>query len=569
MPKPWDTYLIVHNLEPNKLQDLCDRHDGKWVLDSETNGLAVRGPNARHEAWYVGITPLGTQTCIVYDREHWPSVKHIVEKQRLIGQNMRFDVHAAGLDVPSWEDTLGYSYHNSMSSLKGLDDLARRRRRPKIKTPPELKGKDKLADNRIHEVPVADVALYLADDCIFTGEVYQDMQRPDLSHDQALERVVANMERRGIRVYPDRLDRFAREAAATEVELIKQLSDYGFDGNPASPKQVLAWVGTFMDIRKLPPTKTGRSTGRKALQNLHLPQTEALLAVRSAAKLQNGFIASIRDHLDRDNMIYPSVHTCKADTGGTATGRWSMSDPPMHQCPKRHPELGPLARQCFTSSNNYVAGADYSQLELRVAAAMSGEPVLLEAFAAGRCPHSEVAARAKGLKLSEVTPEIRFGAKAVNFGILNGMGPTGLAVQLDSDQREARRWLDDYLAGLPVLAEWMEDTKREAHNFGVLRTCAGRTRIFGSDESTATKAVSVVVQGSAAELIRRAVVALEEAGTEPFLQMHDEVLCQNPLTTGQDVANIMTEAANKAFPDIFGAVDFAAEGGQGDSWAAV
>jgi len=573
---PWDDYLILWNWSAEKLQDLVLRHGGKWVLDSETNGLCVRGPEARHGAWYVGLTPLGTASCLVWDKEHWtPEVKAVVNKLRLIGQNIRFDIHACDL-APEHdpEDTLSIAYFSSMSALKGLDDQARKRRRPKIKTPPELKSRDKLADNRIGQVPREDVALYLADDCVFTSELYESLDKRHadyLQHDFRLERVVAAMEHRGIRVYTDRLDEFEAKAIEIESQLVRDLSGLGFDGNPASPKQVLEWLGTFMDVRKLPPTKTSRSTSSKALKNLHLPQTEALIAVRSAKKLQNGFIAAIREHLKvgDGSMVYPSVHTSKADSGGTSTGRWSMSDPPLHQAPKRHKVLGPLARRCFTSRNGYVAGADYSQLELRVAAALSGEPVLLEAFAAGRCPHSEVAAKAKGIALEQVTPEIRFGAKAVNFGILNSMGPPGLAIQLDSDARTARRWLDDYLKGLPTLATWMEDTKKEARDFGVLRTCAGRTRIFGADESTDTKAVSVVVQGSAAELIRHAVVALEDAGTEPFLQMHDEVLCQNQLTSGQDVANIMTEAANKAFPELFSEVDFATEGGQGDSWAAV
>ncbi len=566
---PWDDYCIIWNPGAAELAGLVERHAGKWILDTETDGLQVRGPDARHSAWFVGLTPLGTQSCLAFDRPSFEKVRHIVEGLSLVGQNLRFDIHALNLDVQHWEDTLLTSYHNSMSSLKDLDSCARRMRRPKIKTPLLLKSKDKAATNRIAEVTKEDMGLYLADDCIFTGELYEYQNKSDLAHDQRLERVVANMEHRGIRVYRDRLDEFQAQAIETESQLRERLKGYGFSGNPGSPKQVLEWLGTFMDIKKLPATKTSRSTGKKALQNLHLPETETLLELRSARKLQDGFIEGIRQHLDEHDTIYPAVHTCKADSGGTATGRWSMSDPPLHQTPKRHPVLGPLARRCFTSRNQYVAGADYSQLELRVAAAFSQEPVFLDAFAAGRCPHYETAAKVLGKPLSQVTKDERFQAKAVNFGILNGMGPPGLAVELDSTSKFARRWLDDYLQGLPTLAAWMQDIKNEARMYGVLRTCAGRTRIFGAEESTDTKAVSVVVQGSAAELIRRAVVALEDAGAEPFLQMHDEVLCQSMLTTGDDVATIMNQAANDAFPELFGAVDFAAAGGHGDSWAAV
>ena len=201
-----------------------------------------------------------------------------------------------------------------------------------------------------------------------------------------------------------------------------------------------------------------------------------------------------------------------------------------------------------------------------MAAALANEPVLLEAFDQGRCPHTEVAAKMTGTTIESVTPESRFKAKAVNFGILNGMGAKRLAFELKSDKGTAARFLKDYKRNLPRLNDWMEGVWREAEEFRVAKTVAGRTRIFTSNEET-RPAVSVIVQGSAAELIRHALVAVHDAGLEPLLTVHDEIIVggDDP-AKAEKLRQTMEAAANGAYPAAFGAVNFLAEATLGRTW---
>ena len=265
-----------------------------------------------------------------------------------------------------------------------------------------------------------------------------------------------------------------------------------------------------------------------------------------------------------DGVLYPQTNTTR-----TKTGRFSCNSPNLQQIPKRGPMRKDL-RGCMTSRGGRgVTACDFSQIELRVAAALANEPVLLEAFGQGRCPHTEVAAKMLGKSLEDVTPEERFGAKAVNFGILNGMGAKRLAIELKSDHRVAKRFLDDYRRNLPVLSSWMEGVWREAEENRVAKTVAGRARIFTSKEDT-RPAVSVIVQGSAAELMRRALVAVSEAGLEPILTVHDEILVpgQGPEIRAK-LEECMADAANRAFPESFGAVRFDCSADSGETWGDV
>ena len=216
--------------------------------------------------------------------------------------------------------------------------------------------------------------------------------------------------------------------------------------------------------------------------------------------------------------------------------------------------------------DNGVIASDFSQVELRVAAAFADEPVLLEAFAQGRCPHTEVAAKMTGKAIGDVTEDERFKAKAVNFGILNGMGARRLAFELKSDKGTAFRFLNDYKRNLPRLNDWMEGVWREAEEFRVARTISGRTRIFTSNEDT-RPAVSVKVQGSAAELIRHALVGAHEAGLEPLLTVHDEILVGGAdEAKAEKLREVMEDSANGAYTQAFGSVHFAAEASLGGTW---
>jgi len=281
---------------------------------------------------------------------------------------------------------------------------------------------------------------------------------------------------------------------------------------------------------------------------------------RKVTKLRSAFIEPL-PRMAQDGILYPRTNTTR-----TRTGRFSCDTPNLQQIPKRGP-LGKALRGCMTSPNNDgVIACDFAQVELRVAAAFADEPVLLEAFAEGRCPHTEVAAKMTGKATGEVTPDERFKAKAVNFGILNGMGAKRLAFELKSDKKTASRFLKDYKRNLPKLNDWMEGVWREAEEFRVAKTVAGRTRIFTSNEET-RPAVSVIVQGSAAELIRHSLVAAHDAGLEPLLTVHDEILVGTAdEAKAEKLRQVMEHAANSAYADVFGSVKFLAEASLGRTW---
>ena len=537
--------------------------DTPWVLDTETDGLRVRQPG-EDKAWYIGLMPVGLKTCFIFTRSMFERVRAAVEDLDLVGHNIRFDMHALNL-VPRRApvDTMVAGYFGHTTRRLSLDHFARTYGWSKIKTP------DKIKQGRILEMDPHAVAVYLADDCLVTSFLYQKMMQ--LPHggsikkaepDYEVEVAVHAMEARGVKLIESRLRALGSKIHGLANDSLVDLRSQGMTGDPNSPKQVATWL--MSEGRRLPLTEKGNpSTAKMVLQRMADNGDSLaliLLEYRGLSKLISAFIDPL-PRLAVAGMLYPQVKTTR-----TKTGRFSYAEPNLQQIPKRSGSLAKSFRQCFTSSSGHVSGADYSQVELRVAAALSGEPVLLDAFRDLQDPHAEVAAKMLGKRVEAVTPEERFSAKAVNFGILNGMGAKRLSHELKSSYDEAARFLSDYRRGLPRLTEWMESIWRQAEVDAVVRTLAGRTRVFSPDESTRS-AISVVVQGTAAELMRRALVAVENAELQPILVVHDESGCDG-VDNGEEVARIMRDAANEAFPEL-ATVDFVANPGQGETWADV
>lgn len=540
--------------------ELVKCHDGSWVMDTETDGLEVRGPGSKHEAKFVGLQPLGCEYCCIFTRRGFEQVRSIVEGLHLIGHNLRFDLHALDLVLSHpFCDTMATAYYRNTTGKRSLDHLARVYGWDKIKTP------DLIKQGRIDECDTEDVAEYLADDCGVTGKLHLVQKKSpagDLWLDYETERVVYNMERRGVRLLEDKLARLGAKIHGLINDKMVKLRAEELLGDPNSPKQVaewLAWRG-----RVLPRTPKGNpSTAKLVLQGMADKGdelAELLLAYRRLAKMEQAFVTPL-PLLARDGMLYPEVKTTR-----TKTGRFSYATPNLQQVPKRGGDLGKAFRACFTSDKGGVSGADYSQVELRVAAALANEPVLLEAFNTGGDPHTEVAAKMLGKRPEDITPDERFRAKAVNFGILNGMGANRLSIELKSSKFEASKFLGEYRRSLPQLTEWMEGIWTLAETEMVVETLAGRLRPFGPEESIRS-AISVIVQGTAAELMRRALIEVDNAGLEPILVVHDEIVCAGR-GRGPELAELMTWAADEAFPEL-NSLTFNADYGEGDTWADV
>jgi DNA polymerase I-like protein with 3'-5' exonuclease and polymerase domains len=552
---------LIHRLPQHQLIELLDSASDQqqWVMDTETNGLNVVGHDAPHYAWWIGLSPLGsTNVFIISWTEYleWGLEARFM-RMRFIGHNLRFDLHALGLvpDVP-WQDTIVAAYFGHTGGKRSMDHIARVNGWENIETPAALK------DGNIAAVPEEQLFEYLANDCIVTSKMAKRFQMDAAKFDYRVEQAVYEMERRGIRLLLDEFGLVEDELNTLINTRLNALENAGLDGNPDSPIQVAQWL---LDCgRRLPLTSTGKpSTSKLALQTLADDGddlAQGVIDYRKATKLKSAFIEPL-PRMAQDGILYPRTNTTR-----TRTGRFSCDTPNLQQIPKRGP-LGKALRSCMTSPNNDgVIACDFSQVELRVAAAFAAEPVLLEAFAQGRCPHTEVAAKMVGKVVDQVTPDERFKAKAVNFGILNGMGAKRLAFELKTDKKTASRFLIDYKRNLPKLNAWMEGVWREAEGYRVAKTVAGRTRIFTSNEET-RPAVSVMVQGSAAELIRHSLVAVHEAGLEPLLTVHDEIIVGNASETkAEKLRQVMESAANSAYADVFGSVQFLAEASLGRTW---
>jgi len=329
----------------------------------------------------------------------------------------------------------------------------------------------------------------------------------------------------------------------------------GVEFNINSPKQLGEVLFDKLGLPVIRRTKTGRSTDEDVLTKLaashELPAE--VLAWRSLAKLKNTYLDVL------PTLVNPEtgrVHTSFNQTV-TATGRLSSSDPNLQNIPVRT-ELGRRIRESFTAApGKILVSADYSQIELRIMAHLSGDAELCDSFRRGEDIHARTAALMFGGEAAAVTGEQRRAAKAINFGIIYGMGAYGLSQQLSIDQKQAKEFIERYFERYPGVRVWLDRTIEEARRAGYVETLLGRRRYLPEIASTNRSvaqfaermAINTPVQGTAADMIKQAMLAIDrelekEKGTDSFsprknrsvpfsqplmvLQIHDELLFEVP-----------------------------------------
>ncbi len=577
----------------------------EWVCDTETDGLEVVGPQSRDRAWIVGLLPAGSGTCFYIDCGHpeWDEMRAALEQTRLVGHNLRFDVHAmnARPTVP-WLDTMAAQYHLNTAGKKSLDDLFPG---SKIATLPELKG-SKGAQNQIHLLRHGlnqwDQRLldYLADDLRRTAELHERFSQLNQYHalDERVEQVVQRMEDRGVRLLHEPLAELRHILEPMVAEQLAALRALGFDGNPGSGDQLVQFqaakfgyqrterlwqddvrTSAFQALLRDPKfrwkvSQRGRlkpsTETKKVLAPLIAkgdPFATALMEHRAYEKKYRDFACKLEEFEQPDGLVHGQIKTLH-----TVTGRFSHAAPNLGQVPKqnktpREVELG-LAlkfRQCFTGQSGYMSGADFGQVEMRVAAALSGDENLLAAFGPGMDFHTATACQVFGATPETLKKEQRFAVKQINFGILNGMKEARLALAIGCDIDEAREFRTAYLARFSGLATWMDEVTKAATRERIVQGIDGSTLVYGAYEWI-NNAVSMKVQGGAALLMKHALVACEDAGLNPVLSVHDEIV-GDIQGKGAEYAEVMREAANSAYPELLGQVDFTADGGHGTNWA--
>ncbi|MEO9898250.1 MAG: DNA polymerase I [Paracoccaceae bacterium] len=508
-----------------------------------------------------------------------------------IGQNMKYDskIFARyGVDVAPIDDTMlmSYAMHGGLHG-HGMDTLSERYLSHKPIPIKPLLGSGKSAKT-FDLVPIDDAIPYAAEDADVTlrlwqlfkpllhtvqvTKVYEKLERP-------LVPVLARMEMSGIKVDRDALSRmsnaFAQKMAGLESE-IHELAGQSF--NVGSPKQLGEILFDKMGIEGGKRGKTGAyATGADVLEDLatehELPAR--VLDWRQLSKLKSTYTDALQDHINPDTG---RVHTSYS-IAGASTGRLASTDPNLQNIPIRTEE-GRRIREAFIAEEGKVLVAlDYSQIELRILAHIAGIPALKQAFEDGLDIHAMTASEMFDVPLEEMTPDIRRQAKAINFGVIYGISGFGLARNLRIPRGEAQGFIDRYFERFPGIKDYMNDTKAFAKEHGYVQTLFGRkihTPEIGAKGPRAgfaqRAAINAPIQGTAADVIRRAMVRMPDAiADQPatmLLQVHDELLFEveegavdQLIETARDVME------NASDPVVKLDVKLTVDAGQGKNWA--
>ncbi|EWM54576.1 DNA polymerase I [Ruminococcus flavefaciens] len=368
-----------------------------------------------------------------------------------------------------------------------------------------------------------------------------------------LTEVLASMEDTGILI-----DRKGVEDFGTYLtEMIEEtqqmvFDDAGHEFNISSPKQLGTVLFEEMGLPAKKKTKSGYSTNAEVLEELrnYAPIVDNVLKYRQYTKLNSTYVAGLLDKIAPDGRI----HTWFRQTE-TRTGRISSTEPNMQNIPVRT-ELGAQMRKFFTAAEGKtLIDADYSQIELRVMAHLCGDDNMIEAFNSGEDIHTSTAAQVFDMPLFMVTPEMRSAAKAVNFGIIYGIGAFSLAKDINTSVAKAKKYIADYLAKYPKVDKFMEDTVNNAFRDGYVTTMFGRKRRI-PELSSSNKvlqaagkriAMNTPVQGTAADLIKIAMINVynrlkaEKLDAKLILQVHDELIIESDTACAEKCAEILRE----------------------------
>ncbi len=403
-------------------------------------------------------------------------------------------------------------------------------------------------------------------------KLYKEIELP-------LARVLAKLELAGVKVDETKLDAMSKEMAANirglEDLARMQAEDPGF--NPNSPKQLGVVLFEKLGLPVIKKTKTGYSTDVKVLEELKgkHPLVDTILQYRVLAKLQSTYLEGLKPLINRTTG---RIHTHFQQTVAV-TGRLSSTDPNLQNIPTRT-EIGRGIRALFVPGDGYdwLMSCDYSQIELRILAHVSRDPLMLESFRENQDVHARTASEVFGVPLDLVSHEMRSRAKAVNFGIVYGISDFGLAVQLGCSRKEAGEFIENYLARYQGVKEYMERMKALARSQGYVSTLLGRRRYlpdinnrnFNLRSFAERTAINTPIQGTAADIMKLAMLkvdaALQKSGlsSRVLLQVHDELVLEVKEAEREATAALVQSEMQNAFKLD---VPLLAEVNYGKDWA--
>ena len=375
------------------------------------------------------------------------------------------------------------------------------------------------------------------------GELYFDIELP-------LCRVLAEMEAAGFQVDAGALREFGEKLGIAIGELEKRIYTYAGEFNINSPKQLGEVLFERLGLPHGKKTKTGWSTNAEVLEKLDHPIVRDVLEYRQYMKLRSTYVDGLLKAVGPDERIHTNFQMTV-----TATGRLSSTEPNLQNIPTRT-ELGSELRRMFVPAPGCVlVDADYSQIELRLLAHISGDESMQEAFRSGEDFHAVTASHVFGVPLNEVTSSMRRAAKAVNFGIVYGISAFSLSQDLGVSAEEAKAYMDAYFARFPGVKRYMEDVVKKSRETGYAETIFRRRRTL--PEITASKyatrsfgervALNMPIQGTAADIIKLAMVKvfkrLKEEGLSSrlIMQVHDELIVECPENEAERVKSLLTQ----------------------------
>lgn len=448
----------------------------------------------------------------------------------------------------------------------GLDALAEREL-----SHATIRFKDVATTGDFRDVAVADAVRYAGEDAVVAwalcDRLHARLDEAGMTNlyrtiEMPLVEVLADMEWHGVRLDVPRMEGLRRELksglTSLEARILKRIER---PLNIQSPRQVGQYLFEVLGLptKGVPKTKTGVwSTDAEVLEGLRdaHPVVGEILEHRTLAKLlatyADGLLAAV---LPETGRIHPSFHQL-----GASTGRLSCSDPNLQNIPIRD-DWGRRIRECFVPADGHLfVGADYSQIELRLLAHVSGDPGLTAAFAAGQDVHARTAAELFGVAVEAVSTEQRRAAKTINFGLMYGMGAQRLGATLGIVTAEAAEWIKRYFERFPGIAAFRARAVDEARESGWVSTMFGRRRRLPEAGAGARRdpswieriAVNTPIQGAAADLIKLAMIdvhrrlAAEHPQARLILQVHDELLVEAPAAEADAVRRLMHEAMEGA-----------------------
>jgi DNA polymerase-1 len=578
------------------------RQAGSFALDTETTSLDYMN------AELVGFSFCAEAGAAVYvpTGHHYAgapkqlSLSTVLEKLaplladadvKKVGQHLKYDLNVLaryGVDVAGIAyDTMLESYVlNSVASRHNMDDLALKYLQRQTIRYEDVAGKG-AKQITFDQVPLEQASEYAAEDADVTWQLHEVLW-PRLAAEKKLRRVfediemplmpvLARMERTGTLIDGALLDEQSRELAGRMEALVEKAHELaGGPFNLDSPKQLQEILYEQLGLPVLKKTPKGQpSTAEPVLIDLardyELPQV--IMDYRSLAKLKSTYTDKLPLQINqKTGRVHTSYHQAVA-----ATGRLSSTDPNLQNIPIRTAD-GRRIRQAFVApQGRKIIAADYSQIELRIMAHLSGDAGLTRAFEEGRDIHRATAAEVFSVDLDAVSDEQRRNAKAINFGLIYGMSAFGLGRQLSISRTLAQDYIDRYFARYPGVAAYMEQTRAVAHDQGYVETVYGRrlylpeinSRNHQRRQAAERTAINAPMQGTAADIIKRAMLAVDawipDSGLDALMimQVHDELVLEVAETDVDAVVAGVTERMAAA-ADL--AVALVVDAGVGANW---